>query len=176
MQNIQAFLYKNLYTVLLLFLAGGFAITLAELLITGHYQGIQLVAPVATALGLVGVLLVLFVKRGGLYMLAVVLLLLVTLSGIAGTAQHYLNSGSGGPPAGFTPNTSEVATDQAQAAPSGDFQPSEGGPPSGMGGFPGSNPPPLAPLALTGLGMIALVVAWVRWEPVPKQIDSHVAI
>jgi predicted membrane channel-forming protein YqfA (hemolysin III family) len=114
-------LRKNLTSLLLLLLAAGFATTLGELLITGHNEGIQLVAVISSTLGIIGALIPLFVSSGWLRTLAVVCFVLITLSGITGTLQHSLNSGG-----------------------------------------PGNDPPPLAPLALTGIGAMGLLVVLAR--------------
>lgn len=92
MQGIQAFVARRLNTILLLLLAGGFAILIAELLLTGHVEGIQLVAPISSALGLAAVVLGLF-ARGGLRMAVVIVLLLVSLGGVVGTLRHWVEAG-----------------------------------------------------------------------------------
>jgi hypothetical protein len=56
MASIQALTRRHLTTLLLLLLAGGFAVILGELILYKHYDGIQLIGLISTIAGLVIVL------------------------------------------------------------------------------------------------------------------------
>ena len=158
MQGIQTFVRRNLTALLLLMLAGGFAMLLAELLLTGHVKGIQNVAVIASAAGLVAVLVGWFAK-GGLRTTMAVVLVLLSLTGLVGTFEHFEEGGEreGSRPALVASAENQQIVFNAQEEEEGE---SEG--PRGEGGE--SVPPPLAPLSLAGLSLMAAIVLLARKE------------
>jgi hypothetical protein len=114
MRSLENLVRRNLVVILLVLLLGGFLMLLAELLLTGHVDGIQNVAVIASAIGAIGVAAGIFVK-GTVRHVVAILLLVLTLSGLLGVRQHF------------------ESTDDA-------------------------SPPPLAPLSLSGLGLMGAVV------------------
>lgn len=87
MQSVQNFVQKNLFSLLLLVTAGGFAMLLAELMLMGHTAGDQQIGAIAAAIGLL-LALVGMVAKGNLRYLLVVLFLVLSVSGIYGTIEH----------------------------------------------------------------------------------------
>ncbi len=87
MQGLQEMIRRRVFTLLLLLLAGGFIVLLAELLWTGHTEGIQIVAVIAGITGLVLTGLGAVLKRSAGPVLAAILLLL-SLTGLLGTFEH----------------------------------------------------------------------------------------
>ncbi len=139
MQKLQDWLQTRFYSVLMLLLVGGFLTLLAELVITDHLDGIQLVGVVASIAGTVLTLAALFVSSGARKVVAV-LLLLLSVSGVMGAYQHYENR-SGGEEAMRPASLARVYQ------PAGfQLQEDEGEEAGGA-----SAPPPLAPLSLAGL-------------------------
>ena len=88
MTSLQAAIRRYLSPILLLLLAGGFLVVLGELYLYHHWQGTQLIGFAATVIGLVAVLLGLFAKRGLRLGLAI-LLVLISVSGLIGTWEHF---------------------------------------------------------------------------------------
>ena len=88
MTSLQVTIRRYLTPILLLLLAGGFLVVLGELYLYHHWHGTQLIGFSATVIGLVAVLLGLFAKRGFRLGLAV-LLVLVSVSGLIGTWEHF---------------------------------------------------------------------------------------
>ncbi|MBW7883809.1 MAG: hypothetical protein H3C34_14460 [Caldilineaceae bacterium] len=166
MRALEAFTRKNLTTILLLFLAGGFAVTLVELFLLNHMDGVQNVAVIASILGLLAVVAGLFVK-GGLRTGVIVVLLLLSLSGLIGTFQHLEATGGGEASApalvasradtGFTAIASRAGVDVQRPAAQEEEEAGEGGE-AGEAGESEGGPPLLAPLSITGLALMAVVV------------------
>ena len=172
MRNLEGMVRRNLVTILLLLLLGGFVMLLAELLLTDHVDGIQNVAVIASAVGAVAIAAGFFVK-GTLRHLTALLLLVLSLSGLMGAWQHFEAS------RGDEAHTPGAALVQAQtgyqtiAAGAGERQrapqqegeeENEGGEgrESGEGGQ--GAPPPLAPLSLSGLALMGAVVLLARQD------------
>ena len=88
MTSLQVTIRRYLTPILLLLLAGGFLVVLGELYLYHHWRGTQLIGFSATVIGLVAVLLGLFAKRGFRLGLAV-LLVLISVSGLIGTWEHF---------------------------------------------------------------------------------------
>lgn len=159
MRNLENFVRRNLVTLLLLLLLGGFGMLLGELLITNHVDGIQRVAVIASVVGAVA-LLAGFFARGMLRHLVVLLLLVLTLSGLLGAWEH-LEEGSreasvpatlaAADSAGYQPIADRTST--TERAPQQENEQNEGGREGGEG-----SPPPLAPLSLSGLALMGAVV------------------
>ncbi len=87
MAGIQSFARKNLTTLLLLLLAGGFGLILAELFLYDHFKGMQLVGFVSTLVGLVLVLWGLFAK-GRVRVWLASLLVVLSVTGLVGVLEH----------------------------------------------------------------------------------------
>jgi len=142
MHIVQNAIQKYFYAVLMMLLAGGFAILLAELLITQHTDGIQLVAVVAASVGLLLVLAAFFVSGRSATTVAV-LLLLLSVTGLLGTVQHLTSGDGDGERAiiqrfetgGYQPIAFALDDDGDKAT-----------------------PPPLAPLSLAGLSLMGSVI------------------
>lgn len=161
MASLRSFVQRRWQPLLLLLLAGGFAITVVELLLTGHVKGIQLVGVIAPSAALICVLIGLF-AHGSLRTAMAVALLVVSLAGLLGTWEHFEEGGKQG-------------SVPALAAQGGEYQPvrlaaasveQEGG--EFREGPGGGNPPPLAPLAISGLALMGAVVLLVP-ENRPKE-------
>ena len=163
MQSIQSFVQRRYWTLMMLFLIGGFAMLLAELVITNHTDGIQLIAVVASLAGLVlaGVGLIASPK---LRPIVAVLFLLLSLTGIVGVIEHQDAGGEGGERAARPALTTSASASGAAAAVTRNLQGGDGDndtPPNrDFRGRPGqqSAPPPLAPLSLAGLSLMGTVV------------------
>lgn len=87
MTALRTFVRDHFPALVLLTVAAGFAVTLAELLLMEHTDGKQLVAVVAGVAGIV-LPLVGLVARGGLAMVVVGLLGVVGLTGVVGVYFH----------------------------------------------------------------------------------------
>ena len=163
MQSIQFFVQRRYWTLMMLFLIGGFAMLLAELVITNHTEGIQLVA-VAASLGGLVLAVVGLIASPKLWPVVAALFLLLSLTGIIGVVEHIESGGEEGErasrPALTTSASSAAAAVSLRLQGGGDY---DDGPAreSGAGGFqPGGEnvPPPLAPLSLAGLSLMGTVV------------------
>lgn len=179
MAGLQAYSRKHFVTLLLLFIAGGFTVILGELLITSHTDGLQMIGVTAAALGVIIAVMGIFAV-GKLRTFTVIMMFVIALCGLVGTGIHIANGGNDGerfgpPPAGFTGEQGVVAqpqpsgeSDSAQA-PAGaqgqQFQGFQDG--QRPMGRPHGTPPPLAPLSLCGLALMAAVVMLVKQDPEP---------
>ncbi|KGQ22542.1 hypothetical protein [Thermus filiformis] len=137
--------------MVVLFVALGFFVTLAELLLMGHTEGVQAVAPLAAGVGVVGAGLGLVAPRARSWALA--LLLGVSLAGLFGLVQH-LEEGLEGKE-GLRPGAFRLVDEEGAYYPGGyeEYEKDE----KGEGA-----PPPLAPLSLAGLGLLGAAALWVR--------------
>lgn len=174
MGRIQEFARKNLVWVLLTAIAVGFALTTWELVLYRHWEGTQLIGFVATVLGAVLALAGIFVS-GALRNIVAILLVLLSITGLIGTYEHFEHAPGregeeGARPALTVANAAQAGTVQnvafnpngeVQSAPAqeddADEQPPAGARPPFEGGFR-MPPPPLAPLSLTGLALMAAIV------------------
>lgn len=150
MQKLENMVRRNFIAILLLLLLGGFITLLAELLITSHSDGIQNVAIVASVVGAIAVLAGLFVKGRARHVVAL-LLLVLSISGLLGMRQHAEAASE----AYTAPALATIAEGyQTIAAQAGTVEsaPQQGGPREE------SAPPPLAPLSLSGLALMGVVV------------------
>jgi hypothetical protein len=134
--------------MVVLFVALGFVVTLAELLLVGHTEGVQAVAPLAAGVGMVGAGLGLVAPRARSWALA--LLLGVSLAELFGLVQH-LEEGLEGKE-GLRPGAFRLVDEEGAYYPGG-YEEGE----KGEGA-----PPPLAPLSLAGLGLLGAAALWVR--------------
>jgi hypothetical protein len=152
MRDLQKWLQRNFYGVLMLLLAGGFVMVLVELLITDHTDGTQLVGVVASGVGVVLTLAALFVG-GSARRIVAGLLLVLSLTGVLGTWEHFEEGREGGEamrpaavalanqPASFQLDEDENEEQEAAGESEGE-----------------AVPPPLAPLSLAGLSLMAALV------------------
>jgi len=166
MAGLQSFTRKHLTTLLLVLLAGGFAVLLAELILYKHFEGLQLVGLFSTIVGLLAALWGLVAKGGTRIALAGVMVLLV-VAGLIGVVQHNESEGGdeGARPAaiaaaGANANISLTAPGVAQD--SDDAPVAPGARPRGDSETP---PPPLAPLGLSGLALMGAVVLLAKRDP-----------
>ena len=186
MTSLQVTIRRYLTPILLLLLAGGFLVVLGELYLYHHWQGTQLIGFSATVIGLVAVLLGLFAKRGFRLGLAV-LLVLVSVSGLIGTWEHFESrSEEGGeaarPALAATAQAADAANMTVAYQPAGGErmgtqEGGEGGEgaeagEAGAGGERGEGgegggeqaPPPLAPLSLAGLSLMGAAVLFAKQD------------
>ncbi|AEV16312.1 hypothetical protein TCCBUS3UF1_12690 [Thermus sp. CCB_US3_UF1] len=145
---MREMLQKRFPDLVVLFVVLGCFATLAELLLMGHTEGIQLLAPVAASLGAMAAGLGLLLPLSE--PLAVGVLLLVSLAGLVGTAEHWAES------LASRPAMVQLVDQEGEAYPAlpqGEGATQEGGKGSGQEGGE-ATPPPLAPLSLSGLGFL----------------------
>ncbi len=165
MTSLQAMVRRNLINILLVLLLGGFVMLLAELLITNHVDGIQNVANVASLVGAAAILLGFFAK-GTFRHLLVLLLLVLSLSGLLGAWEH-LESREGGEaqapaalalrPDGYQTISTGAGADVERTLQQDDDEGEEAREGGDREGGEGA-PPPLAPLSLSGLALMGAVV------------------
>ncbi|WP_324715570.1 hypothetical protein U7230_09305 [Carboxydochorda subterranea] len=155
LQRIQARARLHLPEWSLVLVGLGFLTVLAELLVTRHTDGPQIMAVVAA---LIGLLLAgaAFLLHGRAAVWAAVLLALLAISGPIGVAEHaqrrgfppgFPSEGRFEQPEGFQRRSIPVARAQGLPAPS--FRRRE-------------MPPPFAPLALSGLALFGAVATLAR--------------
>ena len=146
MKQMQTVVQKHFHLILMLLIASGFLMLLAELLLTGHTKGIQLVGVAASLLGTL-LAAVGIVAKGKLRYGLVMLFLLLSISGIAGVVKHY-EYGAGRETTAL-PSLAMQATVQTVSDPFDEGE-SEG------------TPPPLAPLSLAGFALMGAVTLFAR--------------
>ena len=151
MKNLETLARRNLSAILLALLLGGFVVLLAELLITNHVDGIQNVAVIASGIGAAAILAGFFVKGVARHMV-VLLLLVLTLSGLLGAWEHFEEGRSARSGAALAAADSRsYQTIAAHAGPAART-------PQQAEERRGSDAPPLAPLSLSGLALMGAVV------------------
>lgn len=162
MSRIQTFIQEHFTNLLLLFVAGGFFMLVAELLLTHHTDGIQLVAVIASVAGLLFALVGLF-SRGKASMALVVAFLLLSVTGVIGVLEHNEERGDERKAVATVRVTraNNVANSRANFQQQPGFRREEGG-----------TPPPLAPLSLAGLSLIGAVTLVSRKEKVTENAES----
>lgn len=182
MKNFRSLLRQHQYTLLMLLLAGGFAVVLGELILYQHWDGVQLVGFLATVAGLLLVLIGMF-AGGRLGNAVAVLLVILSLTGVIGAYEHYESSHKeklAAAPARLesaaTAGNQNVALRLAaapQAAPAEEH--SEEGE-AKAGSAAGENrdeaetpPPPLAPLSLAGLALMGAIVVAAKPESASRR-------
>ena len=160
MNRVQTFVRSNLTSLLLLFLAGGFLILLAELLLTDHTEGIQLIAVAASTFGALLALAGLKAK-GSVRNVLAILFLVLAISGLVGAFEHFeerfeeeeetkapivLRQNSGRMGMASIPYRLDQDEDEE------DEEEEE------------ESPPPLAPLSLSGLSILAALALLAKEE------------
>lgn len=165
MTGLQAMVRRNLITILLVLLLGGFVMLLAELLITNHVDGIQNVANVASLVGAAAILLGFFAK-GTFRHLLVLLLLVLSLSGLLGAWKHLESREVGEAqapavlaqrPNGYQTISTGAGADIERTLQQDDAEGDEAREGDEREGGEDA-PPPLAPLSLSGLALMGAVV------------------
>ncbi len=150
MSGLKSLVRRHLFTLLLLLLAGGFAVILGELVLYKHWEGTQLIGFTATIVGLVAVVAGLFAKATLRPILAI-LLLVLSFGGLLGVREHL--------------ESAAEEQGEAQHVPVGNQQISltqedeEG---EGAKGEAETVPPPLAPLGVSGLALMGFVLLFAR--------------
>lgn len=166
MLAVQSWVQRRFYPVVMILLAAGFTLLLAELLLTHHTDGIQLVAVIASITGLVLSLAALFVQ-GSARLVVAGLMLVLSISGIVGTFEHL--EGDEGREAATELHQADMSQTTYQAVSLHAQEEDEAGEANerGEGNEQGelgerdqgeAAPPPLAPLSLSGLSVMAAVV------------------
>ncbi|HAJ35922.1 MAG TPA: hypothetical protein DCL15_09535 [Chloroflexi bacterium] len=174
MQRLEGVVRRQLVNILLLFLVGAFVMLLAELLLTNHVDGIQNVAVIASIVGAVAALAGLFVK-GTLRHLVVLVMVVLSLSGLLGAWEHLESREGGEARAPSVRMADAVASYQSVAYQAGPLQQEEneeqengereGGEREGGEREGGEGaPPPLAPLSLSGLALMGAVVLMAKQD------------
>ena len=169
MRSLLSFVHDKMYLLIMLLLAGGFVVLLAELLLTDHTQGIQMVAVLASVAGILLGLAALFFKGTGRLAVAA-LFLALSITGIVGVWEH--TEARGGEEEAFrrpSPSAFQLVSNPLQESNEGNErgESGEGGERNEQGEFregPGRGEseeavPPLSPLGLSGLALIGAVVA-----------------
>ncbi len=155
MEQIAGWIRKNFPEVVLAGAAGGFLMILAELIITDHLDGIQLVAVVASVIGLV-VSAAGFLLRGAASRAGAILLVLLSISGLVGAFEHYEEGQEEA-----TATQHGLAVGQEYRYIDSDKEDEESV--SGEEGEEGEAvPPPLAPLSLSGLALLGAMAMLAR--------------
>ena len=162
MQKLEGVVRHQLVNILLLFLLGAFVMLAAELLLTSHVDGIQNVAVIASVVGAVAVLAGFFVK-GTLRHLVVLVMVVLSLSGLLGAWEHLESreSGEAGVPGARTANViSSYQLVAYQANPPQQEEEENEAKEDGEreSGEREGGPPPLAPLSLSGLALMGAVM------------------
>ena len=161
MEQIAGWIRKNFPELVLVGAAGGFLMILAELIITDHLEGTQLVAVVASVIGLV-VSAVGFLLRGAASRAGAILLVLLSISGLVGAFEHYEE---GQEEATATQHGLPVGQDYRYIDSDEEDEESVSGE-EGEAGEEGEEgeaaPPPLAPLSLSGLALLGAMAMLAR--------------
>lgn len=142
--------------LVLALVAGGFALTLVELLWMNHTEDNQLVAVGATLAGAL-VSLVAVWARGPLRTVLAGVLGVVALTGLVGTAMHLEELGEH---AAFPGRAVAWVQSQTLAWADADEEEAEGG----AEGHEEEGVPPLAPLSVSGLAMLGALAAFSRQD------------
>lgn len=157
MSQIQAFVQKQFTNLLLLFVIGGFLMLVAELLLTGHTRGIQLVAVAASVAGVVLALAGLL-TRGKMSNIVAIAFLVLALTGLLGVSEHLEEGGDEqeGVAMAQVVRTTNATNMPINFSEEDEFRPGERK----------NAPPPLAPLSLAGLSLLGTVTLAGRKETV----------
>jgi carbon starvation protein CstA len=150
MQKLENMTRQHLTVILLLLLLGGFATLLAELLLTNHFGGTQSVAVIASVAGALALLAGFFVK-GRVRHVVALLLVVLSISGLLGMRQHAEAASEAYTAPALATNAEGYQTIAAQAG-AVESAPQQERPRKE------SVPPPLAPLSLSGLALMGVVV------------------
>ena len=171
MESLGNLIRKHVTSIQLLLLAGGFVITLAELILLGHTKGIQLVAIGSTV---AGILLALWglISTGNMRKIVAMLFVLLSLTGLIGTFEHLEEGDEAGEARLTVPtfnnrqgsalNVALNAQEDDEGSEGSNAQPNTERTRPFAGavrreGRGGVGTPPLAPLSLSGLALFGAV-------------------
>ncbi|MCB9160068.1 MAG: hypothetical protein H6644_09440 [Caldilineaceae bacterium] len=157
MSSLKQMIARNYYTLMYLLIAGSFLGLVAELVWTEHWDGIQLVGLLASVAGMVLAAIALFASPRMRQVLAV-LFVILSISGIVGTIEHNEERGEGEASAPVIMAATAGTNMELPAAQQEEGEEGEAGE-RGEGGEGGEGEaiPPLAPLSLAGMSIIAAV-------------------
>lgn len=162
LESLQGWIQAHFPALVLLMVAGGFALTAAELVYMRHTEETQLVGLVATLLGTVLAVGGIWVRGGGRGFLAGTFVLLAC-SGIFGMVEHFeeIQEERQGvrwhqPVATWLDRQGSAHADEEGSRERGE---KEGEEEEGEHG-----PPPFAPLSVTGLALMGAVAALAKKE------------
>lgn len=144
---MQEYMRERFPEAVVLFSALGFLTLVAELLLTTHTEGIQVLAPLAAATGALAALAGLWLKAARPW--AIGLLLALMGVGLLGFFQHIEESVEA-----HTPAQVRLVDEDGEAYPMY--------PRVGKGEGEETLPPPLAPLSISGLGLLGALALYVR--------------
>ena len=155
--SLKQMIARNYYTLMYLLIAGSFLGLVAELVWTEHWDGIQLVGLLASVAGMVLAAIALFAPPRMRQVLAV-LFVILSISGIVGTIEHNEERGEGEASAPVIMAATAGTNMELPAAQQEEGEEGEAGE-RGEGGEGGEGEaiPPLAPLSLAGMSIIAAV-------------------
>lgn len=154
MNSLKQLVSRNFYTIMYLLIAGSFLGLAAELVWTGHWEGIQRVGLVASGVGAL-LALVALIASAQLRTILAVLFLALSITGIVGAVEHNeeRNEEATAPVImAASVNANVVAQEESEADEDEDEEEEEG-----EHGEEGEEIPPLAPLSLAGMSVIGAV-------------------
>jgi len=88
MASLKRFVQQYFPTILLLMAVGGFAMIAAELLLTSHTDGLQMVGLIASVIGLILGVVALFMSGQKARDIMAILFIVLSISGLLGVLQH----------------------------------------------------------------------------------------
>jgi hypothetical protein len=88
MASLKRFVQRHFPTIMLLLAAGGFALIAAELLLTNHTEGLQMVGLIASVIGLILGVVALFLSGQKARDIIAILFIVLSISGLLGMLQH----------------------------------------------------------------------------------------
>ncbi len=160
-KSLQTLVQRHVWSLLMLLIAGAFALLLVELIVTQHTDGIQLVAVGASAIGLILAGVSLLAPPSWRRALAV-LFLALSLTGVIGVVEHQEARNKDRREAALVAPSGNTTIRIADSQQEGGGRGERFGPPGGGE----SGPPPLAPLSLAGTSLMAAVLLLGRRDTV----------
>lgn len=166
MASLKRVVRQYFYTILLLVTAGGFVMFAAELLLTGHTEGDQMVGVIASVIGLILALAALFLTSPQIRNVLAILFIVLSISGLIGVLEHAAARGEEGEEAmnaadaaGYQPVSLRVQEeDEREGEARGESE---------------AVPPPLAPLSLSGFSLLGAIV--LLGIPEPQAVEAQAA-
>ena len=160
-KSLQTVVQRHVWSLLMLLIAGAFALLLVELIVTEHTDGIQLVGVGASAIGLILAGLSLVAPSSWRRVLAV-LFLALSLTGVIGVVEHQEARNKDRREAALVAPSGNTTVRIAQGRQEGGGRGERFARPDGGE----SAPPPLAPLSLAGASLMAAVLLLGRSDAV----------
>lgn len=160
MGSLVRFVHDRIYTLMLLLIAGGFAVIVAELAWTNHTDGIQMIGMIAAVGGVVLGLAALFVK-GTARLIVAALFLGLSVAGIVGVVEHSEAIGGDEGERAIQQNRSvdyQLVSYRLDEGEEGEGEEDGEQGEAGESGESEESVPPLAPLGLSGLALMGSVV------------------